>query len=41
MSRLARLAALLLAAFLLGWADLPAQAQDTSRARPKPAPPQP
>lgn len=37
MSRLARLATLSLAAFLLAGAALPAQAQDKSRARPKPA----
>jgi len=41
MSRLARLAALSLAAFVLAGAGLPAQAQDKSRARPKPAPPTP
>lgn len=41
MSRLARLATLSLAAFLLAGAALPAQAQDKSRARPKPAPPAP
>jgi hypothetical protein len=39
MSQLARLASLSLAAFLLAGAALPAQAQDKSRARPKPAPP--
>jgi hypothetical protein len=38
MRRLARLAALSLAAFLLAWAALPAQSQDKSRARPRPAP---
>jgi len=41
MSRLARLATLSLAAFLLAGAALPAQAQDKGRARPKPAPPAP
>jgi hypothetical protein len=38
MSRLARLATLSLTTFLLAGAALPAQAQDKSRARPKPAP---
>src|SRR6266545_4870966 len=38
MSRLARVATLSLAAFLLAWAALPAQAQDKSRARAKPTP---
>ena len=37
-SRLARLAALSLAAVLLAWAALPAQSQDKSRARPEPPP---
>lgn len=41
MSRRARLATLSLAAFLLTGAALPAQAQDKSRARPKPATPKP
>jgi hypothetical protein len=38
MSRLARVASLSLVACLLAGASLPAQAQDTSRARPRPAP---
>lgn len=41
MSRLARLATLSLAAFLFVGAALPAEAQDKSRARPKPVPPAP
>lgn len=41
MGRLARLATLSLAAFLLAGTALPAQAQDKSRARPKPATPAP
>jgi hypothetical protein len=41
MSRLARLAALSLAAFVLAGTALPAHAQDKNRDRPKPAPPAP